>query len=448
MTDEVIRMSDIPRRRTQIQSIKKNWDMLKKNSDRRSDYVTKGSPNHLFNAIEDGAWTGNRCFIVGGGPSLSNFDFTQLKDELTIGINAAFTKFNPTILFSTDSRFYTWIVNGTLGNEVKQQFDNYRGYKVWLNVANYQYPDNIFRLDCGGETAFPFTLKEGIGHGNNSGYSALNIAVCLGANPIYLLGFDMKGENGLQKWFHNLYPCVQGEHIFQRMIKNFENVAATICDKGIRVINLNPNSALKCFEFGDLNKIPNNPMPLVISYYTKNSYYENLIGRLISSLSRLQMQYDILSVEDLGSWQKNTYEKAKFILRMMNKHPNRNVLFIDSDAIVWQRPDIFKNIEEDIAVHYFPWRGKEYLASGTLYIKNTEKMKSLVQDWIFFNEERINTGDFEQKNLQELLLTDKWKNNVSIKKLPPEYCSIVNLTKNVYPIIEHFQASRIMRKHF
>ena len=442
MTDEVIRMSDIPRRRSLNQNIRQNWEILKKNADRRPEYVTKGSPHPFFNTIEDGVWSGQRCFIVGGGSSLTNFDFSQLNDELTIGINVAFTKFNPTILFSTDSRFYSWIVNGTLGEDVKQQFDDYRGWKVWLNVANYEYPDNIFRLDCGGETAFPSTIKEGLGHGNNSGYSALNLAVCLGANPIYLLGFDMRGANGLQKWWHKLYPCNQGEQIFQRMIKNFNNVADLIKKKGIQVINLNPDSALKCFDSGELNNIPKNPLPLIISYYTENTVYKDIAKRLKSSLDNFSLKYDIQPVSDMGSWQKNTYYKAIFIRQMMDKHPDRDLLWLDADAIVWRFPEIFRGLESDIAFYSYGWRGQKYLCSGTLYIKNNDKMKSLVSAWIEENQNWINTSKFEQKVLQELLQQEKWKSTISVFDLPEKYCYIEGLMFHGRPVIEHFQASR------
>ena len=37
----------------------------------------------LQRLLEDGAWAGRRCFIVGGGPSLKGFDFRRLKGELT-----------------------------------------------------------------------------------------------------------------------------------------------------------------------------------------------------------------------------------------------------------------------------------------------------------------------------------------------------------------------------
>ena len=78
----------------------------------------------------------------------------------------------------------------------------------------------------------------------------MNLAVCLGANPIYLLGFDMKG-----KWWHTGYPEKHGDEVFGAFINDFENAVPELERRGVRVINLNPDSGLKCFEFGEFKKI-------------------------------------------------------------------------------------------------------------------------------------------------------------------------------------------------
>ena len=44
----------------------------------------------LKDSLPTGSWKGQRCFIIGGGPSLKGFDFKQLKGEKIIAINKAF----------------------------------------------------------------------------------------------------------------------------------------------------------------------------------------------------------------------------------------------------------------------------------------------------------------------------------------------------------------------
>ena len=90
-------------------------------------------------------------------------------------------------------------------------------------------------------------MQEGICHGDNSGYAALNLAVCLGANPIYLLGFDCKHENGRSHW-HDGHIQKQEEERAKKWVKRFNVAAETLAPTKLQVVNLNPDSALECFE--------------------------------------------------------------------------------------------------------------------------------------------------------------------------------------------------------
>ncbi|GAH74688.1 unnamed protein product, partial [marine sediment metagenome] len=233
------------------------------------------------NTLEDDAWKGQRCFIIGGGPSLRDFDFSKLKGELVIGVNRVYEEIDCTITFSLDSRYYMWIVRGNLGVEAKRKFEDFKGYKVWLNSASFiPYPKDIYLLNSIGAEAFSWSLKDGLGGGSNSGYGAVNLAVCLGANPIYLLGFDMKGDGKKQAWWHDGYPAKQPDSVYRKYMERFNRIAPELKAKGIRVINLNPESALKCFEFARFKDIEPIKRPMIISYYTKNTGYEEEAKKL------------------------------------------------------------------------------------------------------------------------------------------------------------------------
>jgi len=423
---EVILMSDLdfPKKKKETSFKISIWDVIKLED------------RYLYKVLPDGIWKDRRCFIVGGGPSLKGFNFSLLKGELTIGINRAFEKFDPTIIFSMDSRFWTWVEEGKFGKEVTEKFHKYKGFKVWLNTFGFPYPEDIYLLNSatGAEEALTFSMKEGLGHGNNSGYAALNLAICLGANPIYLLGFDMKGDNGKQKWWHDGYPQQQNEDVYKDFKSNFEKAAPKIKEAGFKVINLNPDSALRCFEFGEFEDIKPIKRPLIVSYYTKNTGYEKEAKRLEESIKKFGLEYDIEEIESLGDWQKNTHYKATFIRKMMDRHPNRDLLWLDVDAVVHRYPILFDDIDTDLAIHYKD--GKELL-SGTLYFSNNERIKKLVDAWI--EENKKNPDIWEQKNLATTL--KNWNGKVEI--LPPTYCQIFDLMMNAgEPIIEHFQASR------
>ena len=92
-------------------------------------------------------------------------------------------------------------------------------------------------------------ITHGIYGGNNSGFGALMLAIALGANPIYLLGYDMKIES--KTHWHSGYPNQNAEKLRNRLLifkKQFEEFANPIKKLGIDIVNLNPNSALSCFK--------------------------------------------------------------------------------------------------------------------------------------------------------------------------------------------------------
>jgi hypothetical protein len=212
---------------------------------------TAFSNRYLCEVLPDGAWADRPAFIVGGGPSLEGFDYKLLRGRRTIGINREYEFFNPTILFSMDTRFLNWALTGKYGEAARRRFDDFRGYRCWLLTYVASLRSDIFIVPALGNYQmamhmFPMTSAEGIGHGNNSGYGALNLAVVLGADPIYLLGFDMKHSNG-KTHHHGGHPVPQSPAHLENFKKHFNFAALVLKKEGRRVFNLNPDSALDCF---------------------------------------------------------------------------------------------------------------------------------------------------------------------------------------------------------
>lgn len=187
--------------------------------------------------------------------------------------------------------------------------------------------------------------------------------------------------------------------------------------------------------------------PIVISYYTRDTGYEIEVKRLISSLRRFNLEYDIEGIENLGNWQKNTHYKASFIKKMLEKH-KRAVLFIDADAEIKQYPFFFNELDKDFACYFrdysqFPRssrrEGKELL-TGTLYFADTKAAHDLIDAWIKENEKNPNL--WEQKNLERAFN----RQICQFTELSPQYCKIYDLMRSVKnPIIEHYQASRRLK---
>jgi len=400
--------------------------------------LSEDNERYFHSLVPDNSWKDHRCFIVGGGPSLKDFNFSQLKGELVIGINRAFEKMDCTVLFSMDPQYLYWVIHHRFGLEVSRKFKEFKGYRVWLRTRKWAYPQGIFLVNSVGVRPLSYSMKKGLASGANSGFAALNLAVCLGVNPIYLLGFDMKGdENERQAWWHTGYMQKRSATVYDRFNVEFENVAPELKDRGIKVINLNRDSNMKCFEFGDIDSIKRFKMPIFISYYTENTGYAEEVKRLIASLRRFNLEYDIEAIGNLGGWQKNTQYKASFIKKMLLKH-KRSVVFIDADARILRYPSLFRNFKADIGAHY---REKRELLSGTLYVGYNEKTLALVDKWIELN--KANPAIWEQKNLQGALRDF----GGSIGDLPAQYCKIYDIMRTVKePVIEHYQASRRLKR--
>lgn len=174
---------------------------------------------------------------------------------------------------------------------------------------------------------------------------------------------------------------------------------------------------------------------IIISFFTRETEYENEVQNLIASLKKLNLTYAIYSVPNLGNWCKNAQYKAKVILYALQRYRDYNIVYVDADAIIQQNPILFEIIQEDFACHFK--NGKELL-SGTLFFKNCTKIYKLVQHWIDENTKHPLVWD--QRNLANEL---KQHTEIVTLNLPPQYTQIFDTMKNCgTPVIEHFQASR------
>ena len=427
------------------QQIKENWKKVRGLGFGFAEGVSPSSAldyesgRMLYDILNDGAWAGQRCFIVGGGESLKGFDFSLLKNELVIGVNRAYEKIDCMINFSMDHELYEWITKGRLGDNAKRKFEEFKGIPVWLDSVGYDYPQGVYVINQIPKNKMGHSLKDGIRSGSNSGFGALGIAICLGANPIYLLGFDMNPtKDGKQKHWHDGYPQTQSSSVYKVFKNDFNKVVKELKEKNVKVINLNPKSELKCFEFGEFKDIELPNYPVITSYYTKGTPYENQVEHLKTTLKRFNLDNDIVGIPDRGSWHKNTYYKPNFILSMMNKHKGRPIVFVDADAKIRSNPVLFSELKCDFACHF---KLEKELLSGTLYFGNTQKSRWLVKKWIEENEKHPKTH-MPQKNLRAVF--NKYKNEINWEALPVEYCLIFDSSARykVNPVIEHFQLSR------
>lgn len=183
---------------------------------------------------------------------------------------------------------------------------------------------------------------------------------------------------------------------------------------------------------------------IVVSFYTKKTGYEKEVLRLEKSMIEHAIPYHIEAVPNLGSWLKNTHFKAIFMKNILERFYNVDIVWTDADSVFHKYPTLFDTINCDIAIHFRQWEPRpNELLIGTMYHRNNQKIRNLINQWIVFNAK--NKSRRAQLNFESVFYKNKKK--LKLVKLPIEYCCIFDDEKRskVNPVVEHFQASRKYR---
>lgn len=184
-------------------------------------------------------WDGLDVFIIGGGHSLRSFDWDLLKPEMTIGCNMAFSLGEDIckLCIFGDSKWF---------KVFESELERYKGI-VFTNVPQLAKS----RLSW----LWIMTRKmnglhhTALGWNGNTGASAINLALLLGAKRVLLLGFDMKlSENKKSNWHDRI---IQGprQSVYPMFVKQFGRVASDLTKKfpGCKIINITDDNRLSMF---------------------------------------------------------------------------------------------------------------------------------------------------------------------------------------------------------
>lgn len=182
-------------------------------------------------SVPKDVWNGERCFILGGGPSLNDVDVSRL-DGRVIAINNAYLKApKADVLYFADSRWYDWN---------RDDLHQYEG-PLMVTRANLRNPAHDVK-QVGKTLKVPLSRDPAKIGGLCGGSNALNLAYLFGADPIILLGFDMTPGN-----WHNLHRTEQKPDFAARFIPYFERMAVELAKEGRTVVNATPGTAMTCF---------------------------------------------------------------------------------------------------------------------------------------------------------------------------------------------------------
>lgn len=228
-----------------------------------------GNSEDVSSVIPAGSWTGRRCFILGGGPSLIGFDFKTVMGELTIGINKSFASFPVLVNYSMDPSFYDRVSfpnNDPVNPHIHRLWSEYQGIKVFLKKGSKRNYNNVYTVNQLKQKAISTNPAAGIYGGANSGLGAIMLAIAFGCREIYLLGYDMSVDMKHGRTHcHEGYRSTNNRNMkdvllsHQRKLSKFGNefneLAPSIKEFGVNVYNLNPNSGITCFPKQSIKEV-------------------------------------------------------------------------------------------------------------------------------------------------------------------------------------------------
>ena len=222
-------------------------------------------------------YSDRRCFIVANGASLNKTPllFGSIVKEYSFGMNMISlvfdrTPWRPNFMVVTttafgDERYRNQIGNGIVESDWAFVWDEFKDDQVLYDFENVVFipvihTEHIDHQDATNDF-WPKVLGRGISKFATSTFSALQIAVYMGFNPIYLVGVDMEwktfeGSNDVNH-FHPAYNSVsRTEEQYSETSKAQQRayeIAKVATDKaGIEVFNATVGGKLEVFPRVDL----------------------------------------------------------------------------------------------------------------------------------------------------------------------------------------------------
>jgi hypothetical protein len=189
----------------------------------------------------------DRIFVIGGGPSLTGFDWSRLDREFVVSSN--FSAPRPSVSVVNDVRIIRT-------PDVCWKWMALPGKKVLVNrqcADASEIPAGVRIVPAIEE--WGIDLDRGILACNNAGLAAINLADILGAKRLYLLGFDLTPVDGrTAHWHEGIYPASWGSdgRAYVNMLRQFGRWAEHV---RAEVVNLNPASALECWPKMDVGDV-------------------------------------------------------------------------------------------------------------------------------------------------------------------------------------------------
>lgn len=135
-----------------------------------------------------GAHAGERCFVLGNGPSLAKMDLAPLQKEVSFGTNRVFLLFEDTHFRPT----YYVCINSLMMHQSRREIEGLEmpRFLNWRNRGIFADPDRMIFLRESFRAHFSHDLTRGVWGGGTVTYAALQIAYYMGFRQAITIGLD------------------------------------------------------------------------------------------------------------------------------------------------------------------------------------------------------------------------------------------------------------------
>lgn len=158
---------------------------------------------HLPARFEEfaGRHQGQRCFVVGNGPSLNAIDMTRLKDEITFGCNQCYLGYErwgfPFTYWGISDEYQIHAYGPDYERNVPKDTPKFCPLRYWPLL----HMENLTPVAVeNGHGPRHCALQEPLGSGHSVVYMLLQIAAAMGCNPIVLVGMDHRYGLNESRW--------------------------------------------------------------------------------------------------------------------------------------------------------------------------------------------------------------------------------------------------------
>ena len=217
---------------------------------------------------------GERCFIIGNGPSLKAEDLDHLKNEFTFGVNRIYlifdqTNWRPTYYAIQDQKLMERYGDDVAQLDLPVKFVSNKAKDIIKGgKGHYYYYNYVRRLYDGSEPEFSDDISKQTYEGGTVTYLCMQIAAYMGFKEIYLIGNDFnysvsKTENNIvvnnvKDYFTDKYISSDENRFFPRLDLcevGFKYAKKVLSAKNIEVFNATRGGKLEVFpriKFDDI----------------------------------------------------------------------------------------------------------------------------------------------------------------------------------------------------